>query len=49
MNPTDKGLDGKDVPDEPLESQPLEWADEDRIIEDRRPNLDEIEEDTSEL
>jgi hypothetical protein len=32
-----------------LENQPLEWADEDRIIEDRKPDLGEIEEDTSEL
>jgi hypothetical protein len=36
MNP-DKGLDRKDEPDEPLENQPLTWADEDRIIEDRKP------------
>ena len=47
MNPTDKGLDRKDVPDEPLENRPLEWADEDRLIEDRKPDLGEIEEDAS--
>ena len=49
MDPKDKGLEKKDEPDEPLENQPLDWADEDRIIEDRKPDLGEIEEDTSEL
>jgi hypothetical protein len=29
--------------------EPLEWADEDREMEDRKPNLGETEEDTSEL
>jgi hypothetical protein len=48
MNP-DKGLDRKDELDEPPENQPLEWADEDRVIEDRKPDLGETEEDTSEL
>jgi hypothetical protein len=32
---------------EPLENQPLEWAEEDREIEDRKPDLGETEEDTS--
>jgi len=45
----DGGLDQKDEPDEPLENQPLDWADEDRVIEDRKPDLGEIEEDPSEL
>ena len=45
----DKGLDRKDEPDEPLENLPLEWADEDRVIDDRKPDLGEIEDDTSEL
>ena len=49
MDPKDKELEKKDEPDEPLENQPLAWADEDRIIEDRKPDLGEIEEDTSEL
>ena len=49
MIPNDKGLDRKDDSEEPLENQPLEWADEDREIEDRKPDLGEIEEDTSEL
>jgi hypothetical protein len=49
MNANDKGLDRKDVSEEPLENQPLEWEDEDRVIEDRKPDLGEIEEDTSEL
>ena len=49
MNPNDKGLDRTDDSEEPLENQPLEWADEDREIEDRKPDLGEIEEDASEL
>lgn len=32
-----------------LEDLPSEWAKEDREIEDRKPDLGEIEEDTSEL
>ncbi len=48
MNPH-KELDRKEKHDEPLENQPLAWADEDRVIEDRKPDLGEIEEDTSEL
>ncbi len=37
-------------PDEgPLENAPLEWADEDVEIENRKPDLGEIEEDSSEL
>jgi hypothetical protein len=39
----------KDDSEEPLENQPFEWADEDREVEDREPNLGETEEDTSEL
>jgi hypothetical protein len=31
------------------EDFPSEWAEEDRQIEDRKPDLGEIEEDTSEL
>ena len=49
MNLKDKGLDRKDSPEEPLENQPLEWSDEDREIEDRNPDLGEIDEDPSEL
>jgi hypothetical protein len=49
MIPKDKGLDRKDGSEAPLENQPLEWAEEDREIEDRKPDLGEIEEDTSEL
>ena len=49
MIPNDKGLDGKDDSEEPLENQPLEWEDENRVIEDRKPDLGETEEDTSEL
>jgi hypothetical protein len=49
MTPRDIGFDKKDVPDDPIENQPLAWADEDREIEDRKPDLGEIEEDESEL
>jgi hypothetical protein len=54
MIPKDKRLDRKEDCEEPLENQPVEWAEEDRKMEDpqgedRRPDLGEIEEDTSEL
>jgi len=32
-----------------LDDHLTEWAEEDRVIEDRKPDLGEIEEDTSEL
>ena len=49
MIPKDKRLGRKEDSEEPLENQPLEWAEEDREMEDRRPDLGESEEDTSEL
>jgi hypothetical protein len=49
MTPNDKAHVDKDDSEEPLENQPLEWADENREIEDRKPDLGETEEDTSEL
>ena len=49
MTPRDKGLDRKDDSEDPVENLPLEWSDEDREIEDRKPDLGEIEEDSSEL
>ncbi|HEY1756680.1 MAG TPA: hypothetical protein VGG72_15000 [Bryobacteraceae bacterium] len=42
------GVDDED-PSEPIEDLPSEWAEEDRQIEDRKPDLGEIEEDSSEL
>jgi hypothetical protein len=48
MIPNDRGLDRKDD-DLPLDDQPLDWLEEDREIEDRKPDLGEIEEDTSEV
>jgi hypothetical protein len=48
MIPKDKDLDRVDS-EEPIENQPLDWEDEDREIEGRKPDLGEIEEDTSEL
>jgi hypothetical protein len=49
MAPKNKLPDRKDDSAVPLENQPLEWAEEDSEIEDRKPDLGEIEEDTSEL
>ncbi|HEV1285050.1 MAG TPA: hypothetical protein VNU44_07060 [Bryobacteraceae bacterium] len=49
MIPADKATrkekDAAMVPDDPRP----EWAEEDNVIEDRKPDLGEIEEDTSEL
>jgi hypothetical protein len=45
----DKRSDSEDSPEEPLENQPLEWSDEDREIEDRKPDLGELDEDPSQL
>jgi hypothetical protein len=47
MIPNGKSLESKVDLEEPLENQPLEWAEEDREMEDRKPDLGEIEEDTS--
>jgi len=49
MIPKDNKVDRKKDSEEPLENQRLEWADEDREMEDRKPDLSETEEDTSEL
>ena len=49
MTPRDKGLDRKEDSEPPLENQPLQWSEEDRLMEDRKPDLGEIDEDTSEL
>jgi hypothetical protein len=49
MIPKDKSLDAEDDSEESLENQPLEWAEEDREMEDRKPDLGETEEDTSVL
>jgi hypothetical protein len=52
MSPIDKKTEkevkkGK-IP-EPIEDLPSEWAKEDREIEGRKPDLGEVEEDSSEL
>lgn len=49
MTPHDKARVDEDDSEEPLENPPLDWADENRKIEDRKPDLGETEEDTSEL
>lgn len=49
MPPKDKGLDKSGDSDDPIENPPLDWADEDREIEGRKPDLGETEEDSSEL
>jgi len=46
MIPNGKSLQSRVDLEEPLENQPLEWAEEDREMEDRKPDLGEIEEDT---
>jgi hypothetical protein len=43
------GLDKREVPEDPIENQPLDWATENREIEDRKPDLGETEDDESEL
>ena len=47
MIPNVKSLESKADIKEPLENQPLDWAEEDREMEGREPDLGEIEEDTS--
>ena len=49
MKPKGIGLDKTDAPEDPLENPPLDWEEEDREIEDRKPDLNEIEEDPSDL
>ena len=52
MGPLDKKFE-KEMEEgktpEPIEDLPSEWAEEDREIEDRKPDLGEVEEDPSEL
>ncbi|MGA2597952.1 MAG: hypothetical protein ABSH09_13290 [Bryobacteraceae bacterium] len=47
MTPKDADIDRKDNED-PIEDQPADWAEEDRELENRKPDLGEIEEDPSE-
>ncbi len=51
MSPLDKVPGEDNDPSNPPDDEdfPSEWAEEDRRIEDRKPDLGEIEEDTSEL
>ncbi len=49
MPPKKKNPLSKDEAESPLENQPVEWSEEDREIEDRKPDLGESEEDASEL
>jgi hypothetical protein len=49
MPPKNDRLEKSDDSEDPLENQPLEWSDEDREIEGRKPDLGETEDDTSEL
>jgi len=48
MHPVDKPSNEKDNPELPKDPRP-EWSKEDREIEDRKPDLGEIEEDSSEI
>jgi len=49
MSPKDKKPDKEESSPKDLEDLPAEWAEEDREIEGRKPDLGETEEDTSEL
>ncbi len=49
MSSRDKMADEEDDPSKLPGDRQAEWAEEDREIEDRKPDLGEIEEDTSEL
>jgi len=49
MIPKNEKPDRRDNSEEPLENQRLEWSEEDLEIEDRKPDLGETEEDTSEM
>jgi hypothetical protein len=49
MSPLDKAPDEDNDPSKLPDDFRSEWAKEDRQIEDRKPDLGEIEEDTSEL
>jgi hypothetical protein len=52
MKPVDKKID-KDIKkgriEEPIEDLPSEWQNEDREIDGAKPDLGELEEDSSEL
>jgi hypothetical protein len=48
MSPVDKPSNKKDKSELPDDPRP-EWSEEDIEIEDRKPDLGEIEEDTSEI
>ena len=45
MRNRDIELDQTDLPPVPLDNPPLDWVEEDREIEDKKPDLAEIEED----
>jgi hypothetical protein len=47
--PNDIGLDKIDGGEDPIEDQPLVWDTEDIEIENRKPDLSEIEEDEAEF
>ena len=49
MRPKEPRLDEIEDRDEKPKNQALEWADEDILMERRKPDLGEIEEDQSEL
>jgi hypothetical protein len=49
MSQLDKLPDEDNDPSKLPDDRQAEWAEEDREIEDRKPDLGEIEEDTSEL
>lgn len=55
MNPANKNmpkntrLDHQEAPESPVENPPKDWVEEDIELDNRKPNLSELEDDTSEL
>ncbi len=49
MTPVDKKFGDDEVPPMPSDDLRPEWEKEDREIEDRKPNLSEIEDDSSDF
>ncbi len=47
MTPKDAEINRKDT-EEPIEDQPADWAEENRDLEHRKPDLGELEEDPTE-
>ena len=49
MTPKDARIDRTDAPEEPIENQPEDWAEEDDAIDGSKPDLAQQEEDEAGL